>query len=100
MMAPTPGNQHIWESDAESFSVAVDPIKNDVEEEVLDAEEEKKEDDEEGTVKEKTRKIRRLEDKLGLVAVQLLPNPSDTRRLLTLRIKWTFHVLSSIQSKL
>ena len=94
------GTQHIWESDAESFSVAVDPIKNDVEEEVLDAEEEKKEDDEEGTVKEKTRKIRRLEDKLGLVAVQLLPNPSDTRRLLTLRIKWTFHVLSSIQSKL
>ena len=59
-MAPTPSYQHIWECDAESFSVGEEPIRDDVEEEALDAEEEKKEDDEEGTVKEKEdTKIRR-----------------------------------------
>ena len=43
MMAPTPGNQHIWESDAKSFSVTEEPIQDDMEEEAVDAEEEKKE---------------------------------------------------------
>ena len=52
MMAPTPNYQNIWECDAESFSVGEEPIRDDVEEEALDAEKEKKEDDEEGTVKE------------------------------------------------
>ena len=67
MMAPTPNYQNIWECDAESFSVGEEPIRDDVEEEALDAEKEKKEDDEEGTV---------MED-----------NKEDTRRPIALRIK-------------
>ena len=52
MKAPTPIYQHIWECDAEFFSVGGEPFRDDIEEEALDAEEEKTEDDEEGTVKE------------------------------------------------
>ena len=38
-----PSYQHIWECDAEFFSVGGEAFRDDVEEEALDAEEEKKE---------------------------------------------------------
>ena len=53
MMAPTPSYQHIWECDAEFFSVGGEPFRDDVEEE----KEEKAEDDEEGTVKEDNKEV-------------------------------------------
>ena len=57
MMAPIPSYQHIWECDAEFFSVGGEPFRDDVEEEALEAEEEKTEDDEEGTVKEDNKEV-------------------------------------------
>jgi len=100
MTAPTPSYQHIWECDAESFSVGEEPIRDDVEEEALDAEKEKKEDDEEGTVKEDNKEDTRMRRQPWTGSCATLPNPSYTRRPMTLRIEWTFNELSSKQSKL